>query len=224
MLVLRKKTIIAALAALLALIIITVGIVAIFCGGTTLDFDATFYYVCYDSPPDAYSASSVSTLVKSYGGAGYVVKDGNDYFVTVACYYNENDADSVCATLNLRGLKCSVREAEVEKKALKGGARAQKQKYLGNLNTLLSLSVVCYDLANALDNFTCNQSGAKNILAEVGKGLDGLCRENSANCFSSELAALQKEREDVASGYVFSCDVRRLQIAICDCIVNVKLY
>lgn len=224
MFVLRKKTLFAAFAALLALIIVIVGLVAVLGSGSTIDFETTFYYVCYNSPSDVHSASSVSTLVKSYGGAGYVVKNGNDYYVTVSCYYKESDALSVCKTLKNKGMECFVQETKVKKKSLKGSAKSQKKKYLGNLNTLLSLSVVCYDLANSLDNFTCNQSGAKAILSEVKNGLDALCRQNAANCFSSELSALQKEREDASEGYVFSCDVRRLQIAMCDCIVNVKLY
>ena len=44
------------------------------------------------------------------------------------------------------------------------------------------------------------------------------------NCFSSEIANLCAECEDVSHGYVFSYDVRRLQIAIIDSLVNIRLY
>lgn len=189
-----------------------------------LNFSATFYYVCYDSPAAETSASSISSAVHSYGGAGYIIESGGEYYVTVSCYYNQNDARSVCEALNKKGLKCAVLEVETGDYYLNGNAKSNENLYLGNLNTLLSLSEMCYNLANSLDGFSCDQTAAKALLSDVRFGLDGLARNNSSNCFSREIAALRAECEDVAQGYVLSHDVRRLQIAITDCIVNVELY
>ncbi|MDE7400836.1 MAG: hypothetical protein K2N17_02150 [Clostridia bacterium] len=214
--------IICAVAAVVIAVIIL--ICAVPFGVSKLGYEKTFYYVCYDSPSDAHSASSMSSVVHSYGGAGYIIENKGRYYVTVSCYYNDTDAQSVCATLNKKGLKCSVLEVEAGDYNLGGSARGKKEKYLGNLNTMTSLSRMCYDLANSLDGYSCDQSGAKAVLQDVKTGLEGLARNNAANCFSSEIANLCAECDDVSHGYVFSYDVRRLQIAIIDSLVNIRLY
>lgn len=193
------------------------------CAGK-LGFKTTFYYVCYNTPTDAQSASSVSSVVRSYGGAGYIVRDGGNYYVTVSCYFTDRDAQSVTATLNKKGLGCSVVEVTAGDYEMRGSSKRYREKYAGNLNTLLSLSRLCYELANSLDGGECSQSTAKSVLGDVRTGLDGLARANSANCFTKEIDALIAEYSDVCTGYILSCDVRRLQIAITDCIVNIKLY
>ena len=193
------------------------------CAGN-LGFKTTFYYVCYNSPSDAQSASSISSVVHSYGGAGYIIETGGNYYVTVSCYYVERDAETVVSTLNKKGLNCSVVKVEAGDYEMRGSAKRYGEKYKGNLETLLSLSWLCYDLANALDGYSCSQSAAKSVLGDVKTGLDGLARINTANCFTKEINALLAEYSDVSSGYIFSYDVRRLQIAITDCIVNIRLY
>lgn len=208
--------------------VLLIAVVVIFCtlpfGTGKLGYKQTFFYVCYDSPSDAHSASSMSSVVHSYGGAGYIIENKGKYFVTVSCYYNENDALSVSNALNKKGLACSVLEVTAGDYELGGSAVRNKEKYLGNLNTLTSLSRLCYDLANSLDGYSLNQSGAKSVLQDVKTGLDSLARSNTANCFSNEIESLRAECDDVSHGYVFSYDVRRLQIAIIDSVVNVKLY
>ena len=224
-LILNKKGLIKTVAAVITAITI---IIAIICcvpfGGKKLNFSATFYYVVYDSPPDAQSVASVSSLVRSYGGAGYIIEHDKKYFVTVSCYYDKADATSVCASLVNSGLNCSVTEASSQNLQLYGNAENYAEKYEGNLNTLLSLSKICYNLANSIDRREVDQSGAKTILNDVKRGLNGLKSQNVNNCFSTELDNLLCECDDVSYGYVFSYDVRRLQIAICDTILNVKLY
>lgn len=193
------------------------------CAGK-LGFKTTFYYVCYDSPPDAQSASSISGVVHSYGGAGYIIEYDGSYYVTVACYYENDDAQSVVATLGKKGLDCSVVEVTAGDYDLRGSAKRNAEKFKGNLETLLSLSRLCYDLANSLDGGSCNQSSAKSVLGDVGGGLNGLAAINTANCFTKEIERLKAECSDASSGYVLSHDVRRLQIAITDCITNIKIY
>ena len=192
--------------------------------GNKLDFTAKFYYVCYKSPTDVSSAASVSGVVHSYGGAGYIIENDGQYFVTVSCYYEENDANSVCTNLNNKGLSCKVICAERDKIPLPLSAKKKGQSYKGTLSTLHSLSVMCYDLANGMDGNTHNQSSAKSLLGEVKTGLEGLLRANGTNCFAQELSALIAECDDVSHGYIFSYDVRRLQIAITDSIIHVQLF
>lgn len=203
-------------------------VIAVLCaiplGVKKLNFSATFYYVCYDCPSDATSASSISNLVHGYGGAGYIINCGGNYYVTVACYYGEKEAQTVQNNLAKKGLSCFVVSVKGDNYKLSGSASRYAKKYEGNLNSMLSVSRLCYDLANSLDKFQVGQSGAKSVLAEVSKTLSGLCSQNVNNCFTSELANLKAECEDTAYGYVFAYDVRRLQIAVCDAIINIKLY
>ncbi|MDE7300650.1 MAG: hypothetical protein K2N47_00625, partial [Clostridia bacterium] len=157
----KKALIIIAFALLVAVIIIAC------CKFTscseTLDFSACFYYVCHEKPYTESSASSMSSAVANYGGAGYIINYGDDYYVTVSCYYEERDAESVKNTLKKKGLSCTVVKAEVDGIDLKGRAKKNSQRYVNNLNTLLSLSHICYDLANSMETSKTDQSGAKQI-------------------------------------------------------------
>lgn len=222
----RVKSVVAIAAPIVLTLVLAVVIIccSVSSGKSTLGFSAKFYYVCYKSPTDAQSAASVSGVVHSYGGAGYIIENGGKYYVTISCYYEEKDANSVCANLNNKGLSCAVIEAETDKISLPPSAKNKAEGYKGALNTLYSLSVLCYDLANGMDGGAHNQSSAKSLLAEVNTGLESLYRANKTNCFSGELSALIAECEDVSHGYVFSYDVRRLQIAITDGIIHVRLY
>ena len=193
-------------------------------GGTSINFKATFYYVCYDSPPDDTSLVSISDLVQSYGGAGYIASSNGSSFVTVSCYYSLDDANSVCQQLNKKGLSCNVVKAQTPERKLYGSAKKYSGKYESNFNTLYAISQTCYSLANSVDNLQVGQNGAKAILNEIKITLNGLLNANQQNCFADELDYLITECEDISYGYVFSYGIRRLQIAVCDCIVNANIY
>ena len=186
--------------------------------------DYRFYYVCYDCPTDAVSTSSISSLVESYGGAGYIVQSEGEYYVTVACYYDERDAQSVARTLVNKQLSCRVIEVERQSFTLASSRRRYADKYLAMLATLRQISVVLYDLANAVDSLSCDQVGAAAVLSDVETTLEGLERDNAANCFTSEIGALLAECRDVNYGYILARGIRRLQIAVCDAIINTEIY
>ena len=59
-----------------AIIVVAAVIAAIPSCKNTLEFSARYFFVCYKSTDDAYSASTISSTVQSYGGAGYIVKLG----------------------------------------------------------------------------------------------------------------------------------------------------
>lgn len=220
---LSAKYVITAAGAAVLIILIILCFALPSCAGN-LGFKTTFYYVCYNSPPDTHSASSISNVVHSYGGAGYIIECDGKYYVTVSCYYDDRDAQSVVATLGKKGLNCSVVEVTAGDYELRGSAKRNAEKFKGNLETLLTLSRLCYDLANSLDSYSCSQSTAKSVLGDVESGLGGLAEINKSNCFTKEIERLKAECSDASSGYVLSQDVRRLQIVITDCITNVKIY
>lgn len=193
-------------------------------GGTKLNFTATFYYVCYQSPTDNSSMVSISDLVQSYGGAGYIATCNNQSYVTISCYYSQEDANTVCTQLNKKGLSCKVIKAQTPQRKLFGKARENSKKYEGNLKTLYSISQTCYNLANSVDNLEVGQKGAKSVLYEIKGVLNGLATGNEGNCLKEEIDYLVTQCDDITYGYVFSYGIRRLQIAVCDCIVNANIY
>lgn len=210
--------------AAVVLVTVIICVSAIACGGKTLDFYAEYYLVCYRIADNTVSAGALSDTVASYGGAGYVIGRGGGYYVTVSCYYNENDAKTVCAALKKRELDCTVLTAETPDYRLKGSSSNNAELFTGNFITLDSLSVMAYECANGLDTGEYTQSKAKGVAADILSGLNGLLKANSGNCFSGGISKLAAECTERQSGFLYSKDMRYLQIAIIDVILNAQLY
>ncbi len=193
--------------------------------GTALAFARDYYFVCYSIRDNAISADAISDTVTSYGGAGYVLEYGGNYYVTVACYYTENEAKTVKNSLLRRGLNCSVLTVTAGNYFVKSSVSKQRRElYEGNLNTLNSLSELCYRCANSLDTGEIDQASAAGVLKDVQSGLDGLKRANRSNCFTGGIDRLIAECNAAGAEYIFSKSMRKLQIAIADFIINVNIY
>lgn len=216
------KIIIALAAVVLTSVIICV--CAVSCSGGRLGFKAVYYYVCYRIADNSVSASSLSGTVASYGGAGYILEDGGSYFITVSCYYTERDAETVCASLKRRDLNCCVIKIQTDGYKLQGrAAKKNAELYLGNLNTLDALSRVAYECANGLDN-GMNQSKAADTAKSIENSLNALLKANGGNCFTKTIENLLAEYRDKTGGYIYSKDMRYLQIAITDAVIKAELY
>ncbi len=189
-----------------------------------IDFNADYYYVCYRITDNGFSASSISGAVSSYGGAGYILDYDGNFYVTVSCYYNLKDAETVCDNLKRRELDCAVLRASVTSYTVKGySAKNNSELYLGNLNTLNSISVMAYECANGLDT-GITQDKAKQLVASIKSGLNGLLKANGDNCFTKQLKTLLAECAARENGYLLSKDMRYLQIAVTDVILKAELY
>ena len=212
--------------AVTAILTVTVIICAftLSCNTATLTFETTFYFVCYKTEDNYLSASSVADAVSSYGGAGYILELDGEYYITVSCYYSESDAKSVRDSLARRELNCFVLKKETNEYSLPASAKKNIGLYRGNLNTLTSLSSLAYTCANKLDTGEYSQANAKQVSADILRGLRSLQTANADNCFSNELRRLVTICEDAGNGIIFSKDLRKLQIAIADTVINIKLY
>lgn len=199
-------------------------VIAVSCRVNKLVFKSAFYFVCYRNEDNSVSAGSISGAVSNYGGAGYILEYGDSFYVTVACYYKENDAKSVCESLKNRDLNCEVLKIETDEYCVSKSSSEINALYAGNLNTLQSLSTLAYECANAIDTGTYGQNQAKSVILNVKSGLNGLLNANKDNCFSQHLRRLIAICDEVREDYVYSKDLRKLQIAIADVIINVKLY
>lgn len=198
--------------------------VTLSCSANKLTFKTTFYLICYRTEDNAVSAGSISGVVSSYGGAGYILEYNDKFFITVSCYYNEKSAKSICENLKKRDLDCEVIKITTEEYAVASASNANNDLYKGNLDTLNSLTTLAYGCANSIDTGEFGQTQAKNVIDNIKSTLRGLLQSNSNNCFTSHLKKLITECDDAAEGYIYSKDLRRLQIAIADTIINIKLY
>ncbi len=212
-------------------IVAAVAVTALVCvlvivnGGGKLTYKATYYYICYRVADNSVSASSLSDTAASYGGAGYILAYDGNYYVTVSCYYSENDADGVCSSLKRRGLDCSVLKVSTDKYKMKTrSARKNEDLFKGNLNTLNSLSLLAYECANGLDTGSYNQSKAKDVVSAIKSGISGLLRANSDNCFTESLENISDMCDDKFDGYIYSKDMRYIQIAVTDAVIHAELY
>lgn len=209
--------------AAIALATVIICFCAATCSGRRLGFEATYYFICYKMTDNAVSAGSLSQTASSYGGAGYILPHGGNYYVTLSCYYKSDEADTVCLNLKDRGLECSVLEIETKEFRLSPSAKNNEQLYLGNLKTLHTLSTLAYECANALDTGEYSQSKSKSILASVTDTLNGLLKTNQNNCFTESIKSAVEECSRFSSGYLYSKNMRYIQIALADRIINAEL-
>lgn len=193
------------------------------CAPKKLGFSACYYFVCYKAADNAVSASSLSNAAENSGGAGYILEYGGSYYVTVACYYTENEAGTVSDKIKDKMPDCFVLGTETAVKITPSAKKRNGELYLGNLNTLDSLSRLAYECANGLDTGAYSQSKAKDIISSLEGGLNGLLSANADNCFTEKLTYLTECAEDISDGYILSGSLRFLQIAAIDCIVNCGL-
>lgn len=194
------------------------------CRKGNLEISFEYYFVVYRTADNSISASSFSDAASTYGGAGYILRYDGNYYVTLSCYYKDSDAKKVCDSLKKRDLDCMTLKVKKSKFELKNqNARKNSDLYKGNLNTLNSLSCLAYECANGLDSGEYNQSKTKNLTADILGELNTLLCANQNNCFTQDLDYLVSECENRRGGYIYSKDMRYLQIAILDIIISAEL-
>ena len=194
------------------------------CSGGEIKFEKTFYLVYYRMSDNTLSANSLSDAASSYGGAGYVIEFNENYYVTFSCYYSDKEAQAVCSNLKRRDLDCEILKIELKRFKLQNrNAKKHQKLYLGNLDTLYSLSALAYECANGLDTGEYSQERAKSILSSVTDTLNGLLKSNENNCFTASIKNLLDECEKAGSGYLLSKNMRYIQIALVDKILHAEL-
>ena len=197
---------------------------AVSCSGESLSYTVTFYFVyCYEVGGD-YEADLLADAVQAFGGAGYSLSYGGKYYIAASCYYSETSALSVCESLNRRGLSCGILTAKRESYSLTtSSARANFQSLKGAIDSLYGFGKVLYECAAALDTGG-SQSEAKSAVKDAQSVISALLRSDSLTCFSPYLNYIYALCDDIVyGGYVYSRDVRYVQIASADCLLKVTL-
>lgn len=212
-----------AIVACAAAIIVAAAIIAAipFCG-STIEFSARYFFVCYKSADDAHYVDSISSIVQSYGGAGYIAKIGSEYYITVACYYEQEDAQGVQESLSQSGLNCRVIETYAGGYEIPAALRTEKNNIMGALTALDQLGNIFYQMANGLDGGGLSQSAASSVIDDAYVMLGGLQSYSFGQNFADEIAYLRTLVGDVGGGNIYARDMRALQIAVCDCLLNLS--
>lgn len=207
-----------------SLVIVAAAVAAAFpaCSGR-IQFEVNCFFVCYKSADDAHSASSVTSAVQSYGGAGYIVGLNGAYYVTVSCYYAPEDAEKVCLSLNSKGLKCEVIEAYSAGYDLPSALRGREGELLGSLDALLGAANIFYRAANSVDSGELDGEGVRSLIADARSAISGVARANRDNALGGEAEYLSALAEDcITEGVPLSRELRALQIAVLDCLLHLN--
>lgn len=221
---LRKKRLKAVAFLLLSALILPLVLAASSCSDESIFYTATFYFVyCYEADGED-EAETLAGAVRSIGGAGYTLSYGGKYYIAASCYYSRTSALSVCESLNRRGLSCGILTAERESFSLTtSSARKNSQSLKGAIDSLYGFGKVLYECAASLDAGG-SQSEAKSAVRSAQSVISALLRSDSCACFSPYLNYIYALCSDmVYSGYVYSRDVRYVQIASVDCILKITL-
>ncbi len=208
-------------AAALSIVVAAVLAALPFCS-RRLAFSAVYYLVCYKSADDAHSAGSVSSTVQSYGGAGYIVRYGNEYFVVVACYYDMRDAEEVRLSLKQYELDCRVVEAYAGGYALPVRLSARGGDIEGWLRTLDETGRIFYNAANAADGGNMAGGAAASVLSDARMTLCAVMEGNADNALGDEAGYIIALIDDLDASSVSAREFRVLQAAVCDCLINLR--
>jgi hypothetical protein len=184
----------------------------------------TCFFIYYSIEEDEVSASSISTLVTNLGGAGEIIECDGVYYITIACYYKQEEAKLISDNLSNSGVNCGILKRTLSSVKLRSGnAVNNRQKYEDNINALISIANICYEAANNMDIGKVAPDNALQIVNDIKSSLSGLYAQNAANCFADILKRLIAECNNICVGNIKSCDMRRLQIIVIDGVFNIKL-
>jgi hypothetical protein len=188
-----------------------------------IKFNVSYHFVCLYIADNALSASALSDSTSSYGGAGYILEYNDCFYIAVSCYYTADDATNVLNNLKKMGIDPTTLSIEFESfRPNRILTQKTKAKFLGNLNTLDSLSRLAYDTANLLDEGKISEAKAKSALSNIKSDLKAL-ENNNLSEFTAPLQKLQNICDEFLDGYIYSKNLRYLQIAIADCIISLNV-
>lgn len=187
-------------------------------GNVKIKFKSDYYFIYYRVSDNALSVNGLSSSYADFGGAGYVLEYKGNFYVTLACYFNEDDAKKVCEELK-KDVDCSILSVNVRYFKVKNRDRKNSLLYLGNLNTLNAICNIFYSLANRLDIGDIGQDKAKEIVLEAKKSLGQLLKNNENNTFTHKIKYLITLCNSLPTK-LMSGNLRYVQIAIIDCMLN----
>ena len=185
------------------------------CGGGVIKRRVRWYV--------AYCEGYASHDVTAMGGAGYNLSyRGNDY-VAAACFEFIGDAENYAAGMSDRGIECRVITCERLNFSLTTYNASQSSELYGTI--LDDLNEACRSAGEAAARAEGGGgvAAAREAVADVNRGLTALLY-GAPGCFTAPLARLCFLAADCAySDVLFIREVRFLQLAIADVLMNITL-
>lgn len=183
------------------------------------------YFVCYQTVYREEVADSVSGVICSGGGAGYVLEYGKGYAVAYSLYLTRQDAVSVCENLKDGGQKADVLEFYVDKIFLPASASGAA----GNVAAFFKLYYECIALlsktADGFDAGRVNFSGARcalescaGVLSTLSESLDEGNKAERKACLAlkAEAESVVKTLKGYSEGVFSASDIRSVYVSMGD--------
>lgn len=189
----------------------------------TAELGQEYFFLVRDC--DTLTAGVVAGDSYLAGGAGYLLEKENA--VVLACYYKKTDAEFVEGAMSAKGVEVRVLSREAEDLTLNGKKAAEKSRVEANASTVDEISHILYDTANGLERSSVTQEAARAALSGVVKSLSGLATDNGEGVYALwnvELRRAMRRGRELASGILYSKDLRYLQIELCFAVLNMKEY
>lgn len=165
------------------------------------------------------TAGAVAGESYASGGAGYLL-DAEDA-VVLACYYEEEVAASVEASMSANGVSVRVLEYALDRFTPSTSQEGEIAAIEQSAAALDDLTRMLYTVANGLERGEVTQAEASASLGGISVSLSGLAK---GRAWEHDLSDAAHRAREIAAGIVFSKDVRYLQVQLCFCVLHLPAY
>lgn len=193
------------------------------CRAEEVKIGRTFYFLVL--PADEQTATVWAQNVYVNGGAGYSFLHDGTYYVALASYRTENEANNVRASLKQKGRQTKILPLTVDSFYFTTRAqKEEKQNIEDCVNTLLQCVDLLYNTANGVDTAQYTQEDSRAIVAEL-KTVLGALREKDTLRTEEILVSAINQCRGIISGTVYAKDIRYLQLFLSEKIYDLqKIY
>ena len=126
------------------------------------------YAISLGSYTSKQAAQATEEDVMQRGGAGYIYKKNEIYYVLASAYERENDAKLVKENLTANNNTCTIMKIEISAPDLsKTSSSSQAKSFLSALGEIKNSVLKLYDVSVALDTKTVDETKAKIQIIEI---------------------------------------------------------
>ena len=131
------------------------------------------YAISLGSYTSKQAAEATEEDVMQRGGAGYIYKKNEIYYVLASAYERENDAKLVKENLAASNNTCTIMKIEISAPDLsKTSSSSQAKSFLSALGEIKNSVLKLYDVSVALDTKTVDETKAKIQIIEIKGSLE----------------------------------------------------
>ena len=132
----------------------------------------TLYAVCTSNHSSELSAKEQANVCSSLGGAGYVWRTDNAYYVIASIYENKSDAEKVMENIIDSKPQTVIKEIIIPAISISNNLSAQEKSTLTeSIGIFKSAYKVLYDISISLDTSLISEVNAKLAVNEIGSNI-----------------------------------------------------